>query len=65
MDFKTNFILCFFLFQVQQKNVDDATVARSIAAKFKDSPSVSYIDIANKAEQCGRVALAVRVRLKH
>ena len=47
---------------MQQKNVDDETIAQDIASKLKDTPAVAYSDIANKAQQCGRTELAIRVR---
>ena len=49
------------LTQVQQTNIDDEAVARSIALKLGDTPGVSYSEIANKAIECGRTQLAVRV----
>lgn len=47
--------------QVQQANVDDDVVARSISQKLGDTPGVSYSEIANKAIDCGRVDLAIKV----
>ena len=47
--------------QVQQKTVDDETVARDIQQKLGDTPGVSYSDIASQALECGRTELAIRV----
>ena len=51
----------FLLLQVQQTNVDDEQVARTIAHKLGDTPGVSYSEIANRAIECGRVELAIRL----
>ncbi len=41
--------------------MDDESVARAIAQKLGDTPGVSYSEIANKALECGRTELAIRV----
>ena len=43
-------------------NVDDEQVARAIADKLGDTPGVSYSEIANRAIECGKKELAIRVR---
>ncbi len=53
------FILC--TNQVQQTNKDDEDIAKAIAAKLKDTPGISYTEIASKALDCGRTQLAIRV----
>ena len=50
-------------FQVQQTSVDDESIARAIAQKLGDTPGVSYSEVANRAIECGRTELAIRVRL--
>ena len=48
--------------QVQQTSVDDESIARAIAQKLGDTPGVSYSEVANRAIECGRTELAIRVR---
>ena len=49
---------------MQQINVDDELIAREIAQKLGDTPGVSYSEIANKAIECGKTDLGIRVREK-
>ncbi len=51
-----------FPLQVQQTSVDDESIARAIAQKLGDTPGVSYSEVANRAIECGRTELAIRVR---
>ena len=46
---------------MQQTNVDDESIARAIAQKLGDTPGVSYSEVANRAIECGRTDLAIRV----
>ena len=48
-------------FQVQQESIDDESLARNIADKLGDTPGVSYSEIANRAYECERPELAIRV----
>ncbi|CAH1775290.1 unnamed protein product [Owenia fusiformis] len=48
-------------YKVQQTHVDDELVATAIANKLGDTPGVSYSEIANKAIECGRTELAIRL----
>lgn len=51
----------FLCVQVQQRNQDDDSLAWAIAEKLGDTPGVSYSEIANKALECGRTELAIKV----
>ena len=42
-------------------SVDDESIARAIAQKLGDTPGVSYSEVANRAIECGRTELAIRV----
>ncbi|KAI8484680.1 Vacuolar protein sorting-associated protein 16 [Branchiostoma belcheri] len=46
---------------VQQTHVDDELIARSINEKLRDTPGISYSEIAAKAAECGRTELAIRL----
>lgn len=49
------------ILQVQQDNIDDNEIAKSIADKLGDTPGISYTEIASKALDRGRTALAIKV----
>ena len=42
-------------------DVEDDSIAWAIAEKLGDTPGVSYSEIANKALECGRTELAIKV----
>lgn len=48
-------------YKVQQDNIDDDQIAKSIAEKVGDSPGISYTEIASKALDRGRTALAIKL----
>ncbi|XP_019620378.1 PREDICTED: vacuolar protein sorting-associated protein 16 homolog isoform X2 [Branchiostoma belcheri] len=48
-------------YKVQQTHVDDELIARSINEKLRDTPGISYSEIAAKAAECGRTELAIRL----
>jgi len=50
-------------FKVQQTHLDDDQIARDINVKLGMTPGVSYSEIANKAFECGKTDLAIRVSI--
>ncbi|XP_057293833.1 vacuolar protein sorting-associated protein 16 homolog [Hydractinia symbiolongicarpus] len=48
-------------YKVQQDNIDDNDIAKSIADKLGDTPGISYTEIASKALDRGRTALAIKL----
>lgn len=48
--------------QVQQDTVDEHELAREIAKKLGDTPGISYTEIATKAYNRGKSALAIEVK---
>ncbi|ELU17286.1 hypothetical protein CAPTEDRAFT_168734 [Capitella teleta] len=48
-------------YKVQQTNIEDEQIARAISQKLGDTPGVSYSEIANRAIECGRTELAIRL----
>lgn len=46
---------------MQQDTVDEDQLAREIAKKLGDTPGISYTDIASKAYNRGKSALAIKV----
>ncbi|TNN36874.1 Vacuolar protein sorting-associated protein 16 [Liparis tanakae] len=47
--------------KVQQKDLSDEAIARTVCVKVGDSPGVSYSHIAAKAYECGRTELAIKL----
>jgi len=48
-------------YKVQQSNVSDDATAQSIRNKLKNARGVSYANIAEKAVECGRKDLAIKL----
>jgi len=48
-------------YKVQSKSVSDDQVAMAISQKLGDTPGVSYSEIANRAIECGRTELAIKL----
>jgi len=48
-------------YKVQQDNINDRELAESIAEKLGDTPGISYTEIASKALDRGRTALAIKL----
>jgi len=48
-------------YKVQQDNVDDSQIAQAIKQKLGDTPGISYTEIATKAYDRGRTALAIKL----
>ena len=46
-----------------QTDIDDDQLAKAIAAKLGDTPGISYTEIASKALDGGRTALAIKVSI--
>lgn len=47
--------------KVQQKEEADEVIARTISLKLGDAAGISYSEIANKAYECGRTELAIKL----
>ena len=47
--------------KVRQTFLDDERIARDISNKLGHSPGISYSEIANKAIECGRTQLAIKL----
>lgn len=50
---------------MQQKEEADEVIARNISLKLGDAAGISYSEIANKAYECGRTELAIKVHAQH
>jgi hypothetical protein len=48
-------------FKVKQKYLDDEQIARDISNKLGYAPGISYSEVANKAIECGRTQLAIKL----
>ncbi|XP_078488533.1 vacuolar protein sorting-associated protein 16 homolog [Ciona intestinalis] len=48
-------------YKVQQKDVDDGKIAAAVRDKLKSARGVSYANIAEKAVECGRRDLAIKL----
>uniref|UniRef100_H2Z0D3 Vacuolar protein sorting-associated protein 16 homolog n=1 Tax=Ciona savignyi TaxID=51511 RepID=H2Z0D3_CIOSA len=48
-------------FKVQQKDIDDGKIAQAVRHKLKSARGVSYANIAEKAVECGRKDLAIKL----
>jgi hypothetical protein len=48
-------------FKVKQTYLDDEQIARDISNKLGYAPGISYSEVANKAIECGRTQLAIKL----
>lgn len=46
---------------MQQDTVDDDQLAKEIAERLGDTPGISYTEIATKAFERGKTAIAIKV----